>query len=64
MKVGKHVQINNWENGWILSHEEFRNKNQELILIYLPQYLEYLGFLIPAIILVTSLPFLLRRHHD
>lgn len=63
-EIRRHVQVNNWENGWILSHEELRNKNQELILIYLPQYLEYLGFLIPTIILAISMPFLLRRHHD
>jgi hypothetical protein len=41
-EVKNHVLVNNWENGWILSNKEQSN----LVIVYLPQYLEYLGFII------------------
>jgi len=44
--------VNNWENGWIIKDQKSNLKDQNLIqikIIYLPQYLEYLGFGILAI---------------
>jgi len=56
--LNNHVLVNNWANGWILNDEELRIMNQEsgssktkihnsptIILIFWPQYLEYLGFI-------------------
>ncbi|HSW47699.1 MAG TPA: hypothetical protein VLG67_01340 [Candidatus Saccharimonadales bacterium] len=49
-EIKNHAEVNNWENGWILSDQELGTKNQELIVVYLPQYLEYIGF---GMVLVT-----------
>lgn len=46
-----HVQINTWANGWDLSGSEISTDDQ-IILVYLPQYLQYIGFLLPVMILV------------
>jgi len=37
-----HAKVNNWENGWTISP----NSKGEVIIIYLPQLLEYAGLLI------------------
>lgn len=46
-----HVLVNNWENGWNLSNESMKqcsndSNNCTVALIYLPQYLEYAGFIL------------------
>jgi hypothetical protein len=53
-EIRDHVLMNNWENGWKLNNETMRqpaspaggcyNGRCDVVLIYLPQYLEYLGF--------------------
>jgi len=49
-ELKNHILVNNWENGWVLDNaimrqcEDGKCKNATIILIYLPQYLEYLGF--------------------
>jgi len=53
-EIKQHILINNWENGWIVAG----NKQQsDIIIVYLPQYLEYLGF----IILIVPVLFVLLR---
>ena len=53
----EHVKVNNWENGWIIQdnrkQETVNNQNglitdsyDTVILIFWPQYLEYLGFVL------------------
>ena len=37
-EIKDHVLVNNWENGWKL------NSQSTIIIVYLPQYLEYIGF--------------------
>jgi hypothetical protein len=56
-----HVLVNNWENGWNISENKQQitdNKNQTIIIMYLPQLMEYLGFamllFIPLIIYRTK----------
>lgn len=44
-ELKNHVLINNWENGWELNNSEFKTQNSEVIIVYIPQYLEFLGFL-------------------
>ncbi|MGI5826291.1 MAG: hypothetical protein ACOX50_02665, partial [Patescibacteria group bacterium] len=39
-EIKDHILVNNWSNGWMLT------SNQKIILIFWPQYLEYLGFIL------------------
>lgn len=47
-KEVSHVLVNNWSNGWILTSE------QQVAIVFIPQYLEWLGFVI-IIAVFTSL---------
>ena len=49
-EIKEHILVNNWSNGWILDNAE--NKNSKFVIIYWPQYLEYLGLGILAITFV------------
>lgn len=40
-KTGQHMLVNSWENGWILPSPQ---TNSQLVIVFLPQYLEFLGF--------------------
>jgi hypothetical protein len=46
-----HVMINNWANGWNIPKTE---SSSSVLLIFLPQYLEYIGFVILLITLSFS----------
>lgn len=39
--VKDHFMVNNWKNGWIIN-----NPNANVAIIYIPQYLQYLGFIL------------------
>jgi hypothetical protein len=55
-ELKNHETINNWENGW-----EIQSNKQNIIIVYLPQYLEYFGL----ILVVGTLVFLaLNRHKN
>jgi hypothetical protein len=41
-EIKTHVLVNNWENGWLIEN----NQGKKIIIVYLPQYLEYLGFFV------------------
>jgi len=42
-----HILVNGWENGWILNSGTMKQSNNEtIVILFLPQYLEYLGFLL------------------
>jgi hypothetical protein len=45
-EIKEHLLVNNWENGWDLSELEAGQleQNGRLVLIFWPQYLEFLGF--------------------
>jgi hypothetical protein len=50
----QHLKINGWANGWQIKEADSSSK---IIIIYLPQYLEYLGFallIIPFILLLRK----------
>lgn len=50
-RLKNHTLVNNWENGWELPVET----GHSIVIIYLPQLLEYLGFLcIPIAIWIIS----------
>jgi hypothetical protein len=50
-EIKSHVMVNNWANGWNLENGKWKmenGKSSTIVLVYLPQYLQYLGLtLIP-----------------
>ncbi len=48
-KLNEHVKINNWANGWEVSPSEVEGK--DVVIVFLPQYLQYFGFLLLGILL-------------
>lgn len=61
-EIKEHVLVNNWANGWDLKNlnEEEKSPHTHIVIVFLPQYLEYIGFLILLIPLVIII---LRRKH-
>lgn len=55
-KLDNHVTVNNWENGWTIDNSLFIN-HSSLIIVYLPQYFEYLGF----VVLLGTLAYLVLK---
>lgn len=61
-EIEQHVKVNNWANGWIIEPksvvsgpadaEALAGKQWSVVIVYLPQYLEYAGF---GILLVVGL---------
>lgn len=51
-EIKDHVLVNNWANGWQLPANSSQLKANSIILVFWPQYLEYLGFGFYLIILL------------
>jgi len=51
-ELKNHVLVNNWENGWVLDDPKLQNRDTELVIVFLPQYLEYLGFIVFAVFII------------
>ena len=50
-EIKEHVLVNNWSNGWQLNNLNLNqspsiSNNLNIIIIFLPQYLEFLGFIL------------------
>ncbi|MBI2612150.1 hypothetical protein HYW54_05425 [Candidatus Gottesmanbacteria bacterium] len=45
-EIRDHVLVNNWENGWNLTSVKREAESVKIVIVYLPQYLEYFGFLL------------------
>ena len=58
-EIKNHVLINNWENGWDLSSTSYNLQPVTIIIVYLPQYLEYIGF--GLLFIFTGFLFLTRE---
>lgn len=63
-EIKEHVVVNNWANGWNLTNLNLKENtpNTHIVIVFWPQYLEYIGFfvlLIPLGILISKR----RRHH-
>ena len=43
--IKNHVMVNNWANGWIMENGKLAN-GKFIVIVYLPQYLQYLGFIL------------------
>lgn len=41
-KITDHVKVNNWANGWNL--QDSTRNNKVIVVVYAPQYLQYIGF--------------------
>lgn len=50
-KLDDHVQVNNWENGWILDQSSTDNRQSSIVIVFLPQYLQYIGFVLSLLTL-------------
>ncbi len=44
-RLPNHVLVNNWQNGWELRDQGTAEKPVSIVLVYWPQYLEYVGFI-------------------
>ncbi len=51
-RIQDHVLVNNWANGWIV------NGQTNIVIVFLPQYLEYLGF---GVLLFSLAVILIRK---
>ena len=51
-----HVEVNGWANGWLIENWKLEIGNSTIVVVYLPQYLEYTGFGI--LILISSFIFM------
>jgi hypothetical protein len=49
-EIKTHVIINNWENGWVFDDKETGNN---LVLVYIPQYFEFLGLFVLCITILA-----------
>ena len=52
-----HVLVNGWTNGWLLNDQSLKTNSQRLVIVFWPQYLEYLGF---GVLIVTFAWLLVR----
>lgn len=59
-RIKDHVLVNNWANGWVLENSHSIAHNSQLYLIFLPQLLEYFGFLLLFLFGCFTLIFLLK----
>ncbi len=60
-EIKNHVLANNWANGWVLDNAT-RQQGSNITIIFLPQYLEYLGFGLLIISFVYVLKYKDDRH--
>ncbi len=47
-EIKNHVLVNNWANGWDLNGKWQMANGKSIVIVYLPQYLQYLGFILTA----------------
>ncbi|PIP62803.1 hypothetical protein COW98_02110 [Candidatus Roizmanbacteria bacterium CG22_combo_CG10-13_8_21_14_all_35_9] len=44
-KILPHVLVNNWANGWLINNETMKQLNNgKILIVFWPQYLEFVGF--------------------
>lgn len=59
-RIKPHVLVNNWANGWILVQPSTISHQPSIILVFLPQLLEYFGFFLLLIFGCSTAYFLLK----
>lgn len=50
-EIKDHVLINNWANGWLVNHQPSTISHQQIVIVFLPQYFEYLGFMLLLLVI-------------
>lgn len=56
-QIKDHVLINNWANGWIIDSSKLKAQNSKIVILFLPQYLEFIGFtVLISIFMLLLLP--------
>lgn len=48
-ELKNHVLVNNWANGWVLGEPVVTGQITGVTIVFLPQYLEYMGFLFAGV---------------
>ncbi len=56
--IGQHTVIDNWANGWNLSNDQGSMPNDQFVIIFIPQYLEYFGFVVEGITILIIIKIL------
>lgn len=57
-----HVKVNNWANGWSLQEGTEKGESERhIVIVYLPQYLQYFGTIVSLVIILFSLISYLRK---
>ena len=67
-EIKEHVLVNNWANGWKLDNFHLKKSpsvfnNLDIIIIFLPQYLEFLGFLMMGFGILVVIKFKPQETH-
>ncbi len=52
-KIPNHILVNNWENGWVLP----QNHTGNIVVMFVPQYLEYAGLFIGGVFILGTFSF-------
>lgn len=58
-EVVNHVMVNGWANGWGITPEEANDKT--FVIIFLPQYLQYVGFILFGLTVIYLIVAVIRR---
>ncbi|MEK7551488.1 MAG: hypothetical protein AAB532_02720 [Patescibacteria group bacterium] len=59
LEIKNHVLINNWQNGWKIEED---NKASDFVIVYIPQYFQFLGFLVITFFAILLVILGLNRH--
>lgn len=57
----EHVLVNNWANGWIIGKTP---QDMQIVVIYIPQYLETLGLILVAVIFLILSSLVVKNRHQ
>lgn len=63
-KLLNHVLVNNWANGWVLDINDLPpgSRKNDVVMIFVPQYLEYLGFLLFGWVFVSLIVLVIVKY--
>lgn len=64
LPIKNHVRVNNWENGWMLDDTLGDLTNKKIVIVFLPQYLEYVGFLLLLSVPLFFLYKYFKKNHE
>lgn len=59
-EIKEHVLVNNWANGWKIPRD-YDSSKEQIIIIFWPQYLEYIGF---GMLILTFVTIILWKKHS